>query len=131
VHEVAHIFHNCKRRTVGLPETRRREWLLDIAFPRRETFAYACEFYSWMLEHSSETGLRGRSAADVFRARRLTDDRVNLDEVADIVIEAAGREVYKKEKVDRWQASYVLTSGAWVEQVRLSLHPFLSERMFA
>lgn len=25
VHEAAHIFHNCKRATVGLPETRRRE----------------------------------------------------------------------------------------------------------
>jgi hypothetical protein len=32
VHEMAHIFHNCKRRTVGLKQTRKREWLLDIAF---------------------------------------------------------------------------------------------------
>jgi hypothetical protein len=32
VHEVAHIFHNCKRETIGLPHTRRREWLLDIEF---------------------------------------------------------------------------------------------------
>jgi hypothetical protein len=31
VHEAAHVFHNCKRVTVGLRETRRREWLLDIA----------------------------------------------------------------------------------------------------
>jgi hypothetical protein len=41
VHEVAHIFHNCKRRTAGLSETRRKEWILDIAFHKRETFAYA------------------------------------------------------------------------------------------
>ena len=34
VHEAAHIFHNCKRRTVGLRETRRKEWLLDIEFTR-------------------------------------------------------------------------------------------------
>src|SRR6266545_4513143 len=27
VHEVAHIFHNRKRRAAGLPETRRSEWL--------------------------------------------------------------------------------------------------------
>jgi hypothetical protein len=25
VHEAAHVFHKCKRRTLGLPETRRRE----------------------------------------------------------------------------------------------------------
>ena len=40
VHEAAHIFHNCKRRTIGLRETRRREWLLEIEFAKRETFAY-------------------------------------------------------------------------------------------
>jgi hypothetical protein len=50
VHEAAHIFHNCKRRTLGLPETRRREWLLEIDFKKRETFAYACEAYSRILE---------------------------------------------------------------------------------
>ncbi len=32
VHETAHVFHNCKRRTIGLRETRRREWLLEIEF---------------------------------------------------------------------------------------------------
>jgi hypothetical protein len=46
VHEAAHVFHNCKRRTIGLPERRRREWLLEIDFGHRETFAYACEAYS-------------------------------------------------------------------------------------
>jgi hypothetical protein len=46
VHETAHIFHNCKRKTVGLPESRSREWLLPIAFRKRETFAYACERFS-------------------------------------------------------------------------------------
>jgi hypothetical protein len=50
VHEAAHVFHNCKRGTLGLPETRRREWLLDIDFSKRETFAYACEAYSRILE---------------------------------------------------------------------------------
>ena len=39
-----------ERRTVGLPETRQREWLLDIDFRKRETFAYACEAYSRILE---------------------------------------------------------------------------------
>ena len=31
VHEATHIFHNCKRRTIGLRETRRREWLAPWA----------------------------------------------------------------------------------------------------
>jgi hypothetical protein len=50
VHEAAHVFHNCKRARIGLPFTRRREWLLEIAFRKRETFAYACEAYSRLLE---------------------------------------------------------------------------------
>jgi len=40
VHEVAHVFHNCKRGAIGLERTRRREWLLDIDYRMRETFAY-------------------------------------------------------------------------------------------
>ena len=43
VHEAAHIFHNCKRAIVGLRQTRRKEWLLDIEYRKRETFAYSCE----------------------------------------------------------------------------------------
>ncbi|MEO6857464.1 MAG: hypothetical protein ABI323_02610 [Solirubrobacteraceae bacterium] len=89
VHEVAHIFHNCKRATAGLPETRRREWLLDIAFYKRETFAYSCEFYSWVVEHSADAGSRRRLAAEVFETKSLTGDRVDQQEVADIVLDAA------------------------------------------
>jgi hypothetical protein len=50
VHEAAHLFHNCTRARIGLPFTRRCEWLLQIAFRKRETFAYACEAYSRLLE---------------------------------------------------------------------------------
>lgn len=46
VREEAHVFHNCKRLTVGLLEAQRREWLLEIAFQKRETFAYGCEAFS-------------------------------------------------------------------------------------
>ena len=53
VHEAAHVFHNTKRRTVGFMETRRKQWLLPIEFKMRETFAYACEAYSRILELSS------------------------------------------------------------------------------
>ena len=50
VHEAAHVFHNCKRQTIGLNHTRRREWLLEIDFAKRETFAHACEAYARILE---------------------------------------------------------------------------------
>jgi len=49
VHEAAHVFHNCRRCTVGLPETQNRHALLNIHFTKRETFAYACEAYSRIL----------------------------------------------------------------------------------
>ena len=52
VHEAAHVFHNWKRAYVGLPETRAREFLLNIAFTKREVFAYGCEAYSRIMERS-------------------------------------------------------------------------------
>jgi hypothetical protein len=84
VHEAAHVFHNCKRRTAGLPHTRRREWLLDIDFAKRETFAYACESYSRILE-------LGRKPAD--RRALLSnggvlsppEDRVDRGEYVDLL----------------------------------------------
>jgi hypothetical protein len=76
VHEAAHIFHNCKRRTVGLPETRTREWLLDIEFRKRETFAYACEAYSRLLE------LAGRPTRTALLAE-LADGPMPNDETVD------------------------------------------------
>jgi len=60
IHEAAHIFHNCKRERIGLPETRRREWLLEIDFAKRETFAYACEAYSRILELGETRSARSR-----------------------------------------------------------------------
>lgn len=50
VHEAAHVFHNSKREIIGLPASRRHEFLLEIDFRQRETFAYACEAYSRILE---------------------------------------------------------------------------------
>jgi len=77
VHEASPVFHNCKRRTAGLPETRRREWLLDIAFGKRETFAYACEAYARIVELSETRARRAwrssrssRRVAPVGRTRR-------------------------------------------------------------
>jgi hypothetical protein len=85
VHEVAHIFHNCKRATIGLPEKRGKEWLLDIDFGSRETFAYACEAYSRILERAKNPGERWILADEYGRAVRISDDRVDSEEVAEIL----------------------------------------------
>jgi len=92
VHEVAHIFHNCKRRTAGLPFTRRKEWMLEIAFRKRETFAWSCEAYGRIVERSDR--FRDRRALAGHFAEHFTtcgDVRVDPDEVVDIVREASSR----------------------------------------
>jgi hypothetical protein len=89
IHEAAHIFHNRKRATVGLPETRTREWLLPIAFGRRETFAYSCEGYGWIVEHAADRASRMTMADDFTKhALRLNEETIEPTEVAGIVREA-------------------------------------------
>ena len=88
VHEVAHVFHNCKRATAGIPATRRREWLLDIDFRNRETFAYACEAYALIVGRAREPAGRARLAEEYGLVGRISDERVDLDELADILREA-------------------------------------------
>ena len=58
VHEAAHVFHNWKRDRAGLPCTRNREFLLEIAFTHRETFAYACEAYGRIQEQAKSPARR-------------------------------------------------------------------------
>lgn len=88
VHEAAHVFHNCKRHTVGLPETRRREWLLDIEFRKRETFAYACEAYSRLLELGRTPSIRKSLLLELTGDPAPPEDRVGRDEYVDILSEA-------------------------------------------
>jgi hypothetical protein len=91
VHEVAHIFHNCKRETAGLPHTRQREWLLDIAFSMRETFAYSCEGFSRIEQRARRFADRRVLAAEFAGQFGTRDERVDPAEVADIVCEASTR----------------------------------------
>jgi hypothetical protein len=84
VHEVAHIFHNTRRQTAGLPETRRK-YLLDIHYSKRETFAYACEAYSRILERVREPAQRRALAQDFDGFKGIPEARVEPAEVADIV----------------------------------------------
>ena len=89
VHEAAHIFHNCKRATVGLQETRKKEWLLDIEFSKRETFACSCEAYSRILQRGKTVAERRALAAEYGRSLQISDERTNAEEVAEIVAAAA------------------------------------------
>jgi len=89
VHEVAHVFHNCKRASIGLRETRTKQWLLDIDYRKRETFAYACEAYARVLERGKRPAERLALAEEYDRAVRLSEERVDTGEVASIVREAA------------------------------------------
>ena len=97
VHEAAHVFHNCKRETIGLPKIRGREWLLDIDFGKRETFAYCCEAYSRIIELEEKPSHRRRLLSEIEDARKPPDDRVNGDEYIDILREAvAARNGWKR-----------------------------------
>ena len=89
VHEAAHIFHNCKRVTVGLRETRRKEWLLDIEYRKRETFAYSCEAYARVIERGKKPVERRALAEQYARTGRISDERVDTAEVVGIVQAAA------------------------------------------
>lgn len=89
VHEAAHIFHNCKRATVGLRATRTKEWLLDIEYRKRETFAYSCEAYARALERARSPSERRALAAEYGSTVRISEERVDPAEVAGIVAEAA------------------------------------------
>lgn len=89
VHEAAHIFHNCKRTAAGLRTTRSKEWLLDIEYRKRETFAYSCEAYARVLERGKNAFERRSLAEQYARTARISDERVDTAEVAGIVQAAA------------------------------------------
>lgn len=89
IHEAAHVFHNWKRRNSGLRETRTREWLLDIEFRRRETFAYSCEAYGWIMEGATSRQDRVAMGQEfVSTADRFADLGLDSAELADIMREA-------------------------------------------
>ena len=91
VHEAAHIFHNCKRSTIGLSGTARREWLLEIAYQKRETFAYSCETYSRILELGTGAAARRDLLKEVEDGPMPPEDRVDPQEYCDILREAVER----------------------------------------
>ncbi len=88
LHEAAHVFHNCKRSTAGLPETSRRTWLLDIAFSKRETFAWACEAFGCIVRLDQRAAVRRELAEEWGRTSLPRDDRVDASEILDILRDA-------------------------------------------
>ena len=88
VHEAAHVFHNCRRCSVGLPETRTRHALLNIHYAKRETFAYACEAYSRILTMGNSVESR-RDALGLHAQGTLpSEDVVDRNEYLDILAQA-------------------------------------------
>lgn len=79
VHEAAHVFHNTKRAVVGLPGTRRKEWLLEIEFRKRELFAYGCEAYSRIVELGTGRATRRMLLEELKRLPPPPDERVDPD----------------------------------------------------
>ena len=97
VHEAAHIFHNCTREMIGLPATRRREWLLEIDYAKRETFAYACEAYSRILELGETRSARSKFLSELAEEPMPPDERVDGAEYVDILRDAvAARNGWKR-----------------------------------
>ncbi len=88
LHEAAHVFHNCKRETLGLSHSRHREWLLEIEYLKRETFAYACEAYSRLLELGRDSKHRQDLLSELAAAPLPNDERVDGAEYLNILAEA-------------------------------------------
>ncbi len=88
VHEAAHVFHNCRRCTIGLPETRTRHALLNIDYAKRETFAYACEAYSRILLAADSTKGRHDALAQHAKGPLPNEDVVDQNEYLEILAEA-------------------------------------------
>jgi hypothetical protein len=105
VHEAAHVFHNCKRETIGLPATRNREWLLEIDYRKRETFAYACEAYARILELGNGPSDRKALLSELERGPMPADERVDGAEYVDILREAIGARNGWKRVLQRCDAS--------------------------
>jgi hypothetical protein len=90
VHEAAHVFHNWKRSRAGLPYTRMREFLLEIAYAKREVFAYACEAYARILERAQVPADRRRLHTEY--AQKWVPESEGLDrpELVEVLAEAVG-----------------------------------------
>ncbi len=88
LHECAHVLHDAKLETIGLPMTRSRERLVELEFRERETFAYSCEAFATISAGRSPAERADLAAA--FRERRpYPKGAVDVAKVEEIVSDAA------------------------------------------
>ncbi len=85
VHEAAHLFHNVKRKTIGLKSKRNKEWLLPIAYRMREAFAYSCEVYMALRRSVQD---RRSKLEQVKKTFVPNDERVDVEQFYSILSEA-------------------------------------------
>nr|WP_284504456.1 MULTISPECIES: hypothetical protein [unclassified Caballeronia] len=88
VHEAAHVLHNCRRAAIGLAERRNCPNPLDIAFGKREMFAYACEAYSQILVSAPGEAARQAALSRHQEYGLPPDERVDHDEYMAILADA-------------------------------------------
>jgi hypothetical protein len=88
VHEAAHVFHNCRRSTAGLRHRSRSDYLLDVDYRMRETFAWACEAWSRITSIARRSSDREILLRQHAEHGLPADDRVDHDEYLDILVEA-------------------------------------------
>ena len=85
------------RTLIGLPETRSKKYLLDIDFRQRETFAYACEAYSRILELSDNPKGRIGLCTELLEEYEPPDAQVDLEKYQSSLIAACNaRNGWKK-----------------------------------
>lgn len=90
VHEAAHMLNDFKLRDVGLPQPRRREWLLEVWYRHRELFAYSCEAWSRVVALATTPRDRRALVEEISRAGPFpNDDTVERAEFVDVLREAA------------------------------------------
>jgi hypothetical protein len=88
VHEAAHVFHNCRRAAAGLGHRPRSDYLLNIDFRMRETFAWACEAWSRINSIAPSRSDRETLIKQHAEHGLPSDDGVDHSEYLDILAEA-------------------------------------------
>jgi hypothetical protein len=75
---------------MGLPETSTRKWPLDIAYDKRETFAYSCEAFSRIVELGFTRQFRLALVRELADGHVPGADHLDEQEYVSILTEAAG-----------------------------------------
>ena len=102
---------------MGLPHTRHKEWLLQIDFAKREEFAYACEAYGRIIEQAKSPADRRRLHAEYAENHVPgSDDRVDHDELVDILAEAVEARNGWKRILNCCAAPKLMTQSEWIKQ---------------